>query len=117
MELNEIMALVNAGYTKADIEALGGSQPQPADQPDQKPAQPEQTPEQPEAKPAETQPAQTQQPESDRYEKLEALLTQLIGTQQQSNLNAEIPGASAQPARTSTDILGSVIAPPRKEKK
>lgn len=122
MQLSEIMALVNAGYTKADIEALGGSQAQQApEQPAQpaqteQPAQPAQQPAQPAEQPAQTQPAQSQQPETDRYEKLEALLTQLIGTQQAANINASGP-AAAQPARTSTDILGSVIAPPRKDTK
>lgn len=130
MELNEILALVNAGYTKADIEAMGGSQAQQAAQPAQPAAsaqteppaqtQPEQTlPAQTQPakeQPAQTQPAQTQQPESDRYEKLEALLTQLIGTQQAANINASGP-AAVPPVRTSTDILGSVIAPPRKDTK
>lgn len=121
MNFDQVMALVNAGFTKEDIQAMQGGQPEPAAQPDPTPAQPEPTqPAQPEQK--QTAPAQAAAPEAgsqaggdDAYQRLEAKLNQLIGLQTQANINANV--GSAQPARSATDILGSVIAPPRKDKK
>lgn len=120
MNFDQVMALVNAGFTKEDIQAMQGGQPEPA-QPDPTPAQPEPQPAaQPDPAPA--QPAQTQaEPPAassqaggdDAYSRLEAKLNQLIGLQTQSNINANI--GSAQPARSATDILAGVIAPPRRE--
>lgn len=114
MNFEQVIALVNAGYTKAEIEAMQGAMPE---QPEVQPAQ---DPE-PEPAPETTQGAteqQTQQPantEQDPYTRLEAKLNQLIGLQQAQNINANV--GDAAPARSSTDILGSVIAPPRKERK
>lgn len=121
MNFDQVMALVNAGFTKEDIQAMQGGQPepQPAAQPDPTPAQPDPQPAQPEQKQA--APAQAEAPEAgsqaggdDAYQRLEAKLNQLIGLQTQANINANV--GSAQPARSATDILGSVIAPPRKDK-
>ncbi len=115
MNFNDVIALVNAGYTKAEIEAMQGAAS--SDQPEVQPAE---NPEH-ETAPDQTQGAtepQTQQPanaEQDPYTRLEAKLNQLIGLQQSQNINANV--GDAAPARTSTDILGSVIAPPRKERK
>lgn len=120
MNFDQVIALVNAGFTKEDIQAMQGGQPEPAAQPEPtQPAQPDPTPAQPEQKQA--APAQAAAPEAgsqaggdDAYQRLEAKLNQLIGLQTQANINANI--GSAQPARSATDILGSVIAPPRKDK-
>lgn len=108
MELNDILKLVNAGYTRADIEAMTAA-PAPVDHP----ADPE-----PEPAPAPAQPDPEQAPavNDDRYDRLEKLLTTLIGAQQGMNVNADI-GAADVNKRTPEQILGSVIAPPRKEKK
>lgn len=108
MELNEIFKLIDAGYTKADIEALTAAQA-PADPP----AEPE-----PEPAPAQPDPEPTPAPvnNDDRYARLEKLLTTLIGAQQGQNINADI-GAADINKRTPEQILGSVIAPPRKEHK
>lgn len=118
MELNEIFKLIDAGYTKADIEALQAAQtpaPAPADPAPAPTPAPEQTPA--------PEPTKDQTPQvlpgdagDDRYKQLEAKLNQLIGMQQGKNINADI-GASDQVTRTPTDILGSVIAPPRKDTK
>lgn len=116
MELNEIFKLIDAGYTKADIEALSTAQtPAPAD-PEPAPApapEPTPTPEQPKDQTPQVLPGDAG---DDRYKTLEAKLNQLIGMQQGKNINADI-GASDQVTRTPTDILGSVIAPPRKDTK
>lgn len=120
MNFDQVMALVNAGFTKEDIQAMQGGQPEPAQpEPTQPAAQPDPTPAQPEQKQA--APAQAAAPEAgsqangdDAYQRLEAKLNQLIGLQTQANINANV--GSAQPARSATDILGSVIAPPRKDR-
>jgi len=115
MNYKDVIALINAGYTKAEIEAM--QQDASSDQPETSPAE---NPE-PETAPEQTQGAtepQTQQPanaEQDPYTRLEAKLNQLIGLQQAQNINANI--GNAAPERSSTDILGAVIAPPRKERK
>ena len=107
MNFDQVMALVNAGFTKEDIQAMQGGQPEPA-QPE--PTQPDPTPAQ---KPAETPAASSQAGGDDAYSRLEAKLNQLIGLQTQANINANV--GSAQPARSATDILAGVIAPPRRE--
>ena len=109
MELNEIFKLIDAGYTKADIEALTAAQT-PADPPADPEPEPAPAPAQPDPEPA---PAPA---ENDQYARLEKLLTTLIGAQQGQNINADI-GAADVNKRTPEQILGSVIAPPRKEKK
>ena len=113
MNCEQVMALVNAGFTKEDIQAMQGGQPepQPAAQPDPTPAQPEQK----QAAPAQAEPpaASSQANGDDAYSRLEAKLNQLIGLQTQANINANV--GSAQPARSATDILADVIAPPRRE--
>lgn len=113
MELNEIFKLIDAGYTKADIEALT-AQPAPAD-PEPAQADPEPTPA-PEPAP-DPEPAPAPANNDDRYERLEKLLTTLIGAQQGQNINADIGTAGAVNQRTPEQILGQVIAPPRKESK
>lgn len=118
MNIEQIITLLNAGYTKAEIEAMqgGGSAAQPAPAQDPEPAQSAQAPAQP--APAET-PAETSaassQAQDDAYSRLEAKLNQLIGLQQAGAINQTIPGSAAQ-VKTPEQILGSVIAPPRKER-
>lgn len=122
MDLNSIIALVQAGYTKAEIEAMSAPAADPAPAPaapaaDPAPADP--TP----APPAPAQPVQTtdnaapvQQPapaQPSEYDRLESLLKQFIGVAQSGNLNAGMSAGNV-PQRTSTDILGAVIAPPQK---
>lgn len=120
MNFDQIMALVNAGYTKAEIDAMQAPAADPAPVPaapaaDPAPADP--TPAPPaqhtdNAAPAQ-QPAQAQPSE---YQKLEQLLQQFIGVAQSGNLNAGM-NAGNVPQRSSTDILGAVIAPPQKGQK
>lgn len=130
MNIEQVITLINAGYTKAEIEAMqgGGSAAQPAQPKPETAAQPAQetpaqpTPEtpaapaQPEVKQAEpsAQPS-SQGQQDDAYARLEAKLNQLIGLQQAGAINQTIPG-SAQTVKTPEQILGSVIAPPRKDR-
>lgn len=119
MNFEQIMALVNAGYTKAEIDAMQTPAADPAPVPaapaadpapaDPTPAPPVPAPQTDNAAPAQ-QPAQAQPSE---YQKLEQLLQQFIGVAQSGNLNAGM-NAGSVPQRTSTDILGAVIAPPQK---
>lgn len=121
MNIEQVITLLNAGYTKAEIEAMqgGGSAAQPAQPAPETPAQPAEQPAQetqPEVKQAEpsAQPS-SQGQQDDAYARLEAKLNQLIGLQQAGAINQTIPG-SAQTVKTPEQILGSVIAPPRKDK-
>lgn len=122
MNIEQVITLLNAGYTKDEITAMqgGGSAAQPA-QPAEQPAQPDPTPAQetqaqPEVKQAEpsAQPS-SQGQQDDAYARLEAKLNQLIGLQQAGNINQTIPGSAAQ-VKTPEQILGSVIAPPERTK-
>lgn len=134
MTFEQIMQLVNAGYTKADIDAMTEAPPasatgsaagvshdlpltpaDPAPVPEAQPqmAQPAQQAQTP-AQPEQTNVNQPEQPEPDRFRQLEDKLNLLLGITHAGNLNANI-GGSAQPSRSATDILGSVIAPPRKD--
>lgn len=127
MNIEQVITLLNAGYTKEEITAMqgGGSaaqpaQPapeaaQPAAQPAEQPA-PE-TPAQPEVKQAEpsAQPS-SQGQQDDAYARLESKLNQLIGLQQAGAINQTIPG-SAGAVKTPEQILGSVIAPPERTHK
>ena len=97
MRSSDILTLLQAGYTKAEIDAM--DQPSPA----QNQEAPAQTPEAPAQTPA------------DGYARLEALLNQLVGIQQTNNVNHVNMGSNYEAERSTTDILASVIAP-KKEK-
>ena len=111
MRSSDILTLLQAGYTKAEIEAM--DQPAPA----QTPEAPAQTPEA--AAPTLEAPAQTPeapaQTPADGYARLESLLNQLVGIQQTNNVNHVNMGSNYEAERSTTDILASVIAP-KKEK-
>ena len=107
MRSSDILTLLQAGYTKAEIEAMD----QPA--PDQTPEAPAQTPEAPAQTPE--APEQNQEAPADGYAKLENLLNQLIGMQQNQNINHVNMGSNYEAEKSTTDILASVIAP-KKEK-
>lgn len=114
MRSSDILTLLQAGYTKAEIDAM--DQPAPAQTPEvpaQTPEAPAPTPEAP-AQTPET-PAQNQEAPADGYARLEALLNQLVGIQQTNNVNRLNMGSNYEAERSTTDILASVIAP-KKEK-
>lgn len=115
--IQQIMTLVNAGYTKADIDAMQDGSSSQTVQPAEEQSQPDAVPAaNPEPAQVEPQPAASSQAQQtdDPYTRLEAKLNQLIGLQQMQNINASIP-AGQQNQRSVADILGEVIAPPRKD--
>lgn len=110
MKLDDIITLINAGYTKEEIQALE----QPADpEPTQtEPVQPEDPPAKaPAADPGQSvQTAQT--PPQDPI--LEAI-NKLTSAVMAKNLNTTT--AETLTAQTTQDILAKVIAPPKPQKK
>ncbi len=107
MELENIIKLLDAGYTKDEISALMN----PA-APAEEPAAPAEEPAPEPAQAADPEPAPAPQP-AGNDQILEALnkLTNAIITK---NLNATT--AETAKEQTTTDILAKIIAPPRKEK-
>ena len=107
MRSSDILTLLQAGYSKAEIEAM--DQPEAPDQTQDTPAQNQEAPAQ-----NQEAPAQNQEAPADGYARLEALLNQLVGIQQSNNVNHVNMGSNYE-ERSTTDILASVIAP-KKEK-
>ena len=120
MNFDQIIALVNAGYTKAEIDAMQAPAADPAPVPEAPAADPapaDPTPAPPAQHTDNAAPAQQPAPaQPSEYQKLEQLLQQFIGVAQGGNLNAGM-NAGSVPQRSSTDILGAVIAPPQKGQK
>lgn len=113
MKASDIITLLNAGYTKAEIDAM--DQPEPVqDQPAANQEQTEQVKDQPEPAMDKHEPVKDQpEPVNDQYARLEALLTKFVNVAQAGNLNANMAGAV--PSKDTTDILAAVIAPPQKK--
>lgn len=111
MELENIIKLLDAGYTKDEINALMNPAA-PAEEPAEEPAEPAEDPAPEPAQAADPAPAPAPQP-AGNDQILEALnkLTNAIITK---NLNATT--AETAKEQTTTDILAKIIAPPRKEK-
>lgn len=110
MNLNDTLALIRAGYTKEEIQAMETTvEPAPATAPEPEPS-PAPEPQQTEPAPAPAAP----EAQASEYQKLEALLNKFIGVAQQNNLNASMNESGV--TRTDTDILASVINPPRKDR-
>ena len=107
MELENIIKLLDAGYTKDEINAMMN----PA-APAEEAAAPAEEPAPEPIKAADPEPAPVPQP-AGNDQILEALnkLTNAIITK---NLNATT--AESAKEQTTTDILAKIIAPPRKEK-
>lgn len=113
MDLNDIITLVRAGYTKEEISAMQSLPTEPAAGPAEVTPDPQPDPQ---PVPEENAPAQAPAPaqEPGNYEKMEALLNKLINITQGQNINANM--APTVPTRTSQDILADVIAPPVRKK-
>ena len=101
MTINELMKLVDAGFTKQEILQLAGAAQEPKEDPKPEPK------EDPKPEPA-------PQPEPQQAYDMAALLAkmdEMTKAVQASNL-----AASRQPApETADDILAAIIRPPRKE--
>ena len=111
MTVNEIMKLLDAGYTKEEITALEA--PAPEASPEAEPeVKPEAKPEvKPEAKP-EAAPAQDAEPTLADVLKQVAKLTATI----QANALAQTQIAGQQKALTAEDMIAQIIRPTRKER-
>lgn len=108
MNLHDVVTLLNAGYSKAEIEAMTQNETEPQEHTQVSEPEPE-----PEIKPAETPVLnETEQPDA-KYIALENKLNQLLGIVQAENLNQ---GIETMNRRTAQDALASVISPPRKER-
>ena len=106
MKLDDILKLIDAGYTKADIDAM--TAPAQTAEPAQA-AEPEKTAE-PEAPAQTAEPAQNQTAGQDQI--LEAL-NRLTNTIIKSNINSTV----IQPAeRTPEDALAEIISPVKPKK-
>lgn len=104
MKLEDVMALVRAGYTKAEIAAMDAPepaapapQPEPAPQPAPAP-QPEPTP-QPEPSPA----------PAPQVSQTEALLREILGAVQQGNINK---AAMEPPVEKGADVVTARLINP-----
>lgn len=106
MKATEILQLINAGYTKADIEAMELPETGAPD-PDPSPA-PEAEPEKDAPKPEPEKP----NPVNPEIQALTKQINDLVSAIQKSNLlNTKMP--EAQP-ETAEDILANIIAPTHK---
>lgn len=108
MNAENILKLVDAGFTKEEILALAGTaQPEEAEPPKNEPAP------QPEPEPEPEKPAQPD-PNENRYNELLAAMQKLTGAIQAGNIlnssNREEPQLSAE------DILAEVVNPKPKRK-
>lgn len=112
MDLNDIITLVKAGYTKEEINAMQSIPAEPAAGPAEVTPDPQPVPE--ENAPADPAPAPAPADGSGAYERLEARLNQFINIMQAQNLNANMSGKVSE--RSPEDILAGVIAPPARKK-
>ncbi len=115
MVLSEIMALVNAGFTKDDISKLLTAAPdqEPAPAPEPTPAPvPEPAPEPTPAPAPAPAPAEDQQPSMADLMQSIAKLTSAV--QANAIAHSVIPGGAQQP--TAEDMLAEIIRPTFKER-
>lgn len=104
MEINDIIKLINAGYTKADIDAM--TQPEAA-----KPAVPEQI-EQPEAEApeaAQPEPVPVNNDQQAGQEQILAALERLTNSIMSANINKTVTDTLQE--ESTADRLAKIIAP------
>ena len=107
----QIMKLIDAGYTKAEIDAL--MQPEAA-APAQEPEPETPTAQVPEEEP-EPKPAARHEPEQDTQAAILAAINKLSNAMITNNINTQMqPG---EPARSVEQALAEIIAPPPAEKR
>jgi len=107
MEAKDILELIRAGYTKADIDALGIALEKPEEQ---KPEEPK--PE--EKKPEEPKPEKKEEPKPD--DKVTALETKIDYLVNRLNLLAvQTSKQKDEPTETVEDILASMVRGNKKE--
>lgn len=104
MTSEQILKLVEAGYTKADIEAM--SAPAPAEQPEETEAPAAQPAAQEEPSAAQSDPAKPADPMNAIMDALARLSNQIAVNNINTNTQPD------QPARTAEQALAEIIAPP-----
>ena len=97
MEMSDILALVRAGYSRQEIEAMSGPEPDSKSEPDPK-TEPDPKPE-PETK-----------PESFTGDTLEELMQQMRGVVEAMQMHAR-NSAQQPPEETTDDIIANIIRP------
>ena len=101
MELNTILKLLDAGYTKADIEAMTAPAAEVTPAPVEDPVKP-------------AEPAEEPTPEMTSADILNNLLAEVKGLKAQiqaNNIRNDSMKGVAKPVETAEDILASVINP------
>ena len=107
MTSEQILKLVEAGYTKADIEAMNAtSAPAPAETPEETEETAAQPAAQEEPAAAQSDPAQPVDPMRAIMDALARLSNQIAVNNINTNMQPE------QPARTAEQALAEIIAPP-----
>ena len=113
LTLEQRLQLINAGYTKTEIESMADPEPKPAD-PGPKPADPEPKPADPEPKPADPEPKPAVDPAIEKmsadFEKAIADLKAMIQKKNISDVNNPQPQQ-----QTAEEALGSLVAAPMKK--
>jgi len=121
MDKNEVLTLINAGFTADEIrEMLADPEPQPA--PDPQPAPEPEAPEEPEA-PKQPEPAQPAGvPDAansllsglkDTLESMQATLESI----QKANMRASVGVKPKDPLEVAADVVAQVILPPKRNTK
>ena len=121
MDMKEVLALINAGFTADEIRGmLADPEPQPA--PDPQPAPEPEAPEEPEApmQPEQAQPAGV--PDAvgsllsglnDTLESMQATLESI----QKANMRASVGVKPKDPLEVAADVVAQVILPPKRNTK
>lgn len=111
MKLNDVLKLIDAGYTKEEIQAMEQPAADPAPNEQTAPAQPEDPPhyDDPAADPGQSVPTAQTPPQDPVLEALNRLTNMMIDR----NINQTV----IQPqTRTTEDALAEIIAPPKPKK-
>lgn len=109
MKVNEIIKLLEAGYSKEEIEAF-----EKTEEPEE--AAPEDIQEEePEERTEESAANQVQDPVQDQIAKLTAAMERMSGMIISQNINRTVTEGASE--RSIDDMLAEVINPPRKERK
>lgn len=112
MTSEQILKLVEAGYTKADIEAMTStSAPAPAKTPEETEAPAAQPAQQEEHAAAQSDPAKPVDPMNAIMDALARLSNQIAVNNINTNMQPD------QPARTAEQALAEIIAPPIPERR
>lgn len=103
MEMSDIIALVRAGYSRQEIEAMGGAEPDPKPEPDSKPEpDPKHEPD--------NKPEPDPKPERFTGDTLEELMKQMRGVVEAMQMQAR-NSAQQPPEETTDDIIANIIRP------